>query len=202
MATGAQQGHANGRSKRQLLIDEATALFGEVGYRSTSLRDIAARCGISHPGILYHFPTKDLLLRAVLEHRDELDVRRFSLTTVHGVAALERMVEVVAHNVEVPGIIELYATLAAEASTPDHPAHEYFVERYARLRDGLTQAFVEVAGEGRLKPDLHPQDLAVQTVAVLDGLQIQWLLDRTSLDMPASLRRFFAMAVTDWPAAD
>ena len=202
MVTETQQGYANGRSKRQLLIDEATALFGEVGYRSTSLRDIAARCGISHPGVLYHFPTKDLLLRAVLEHRDELDVRRLSLTAVRGVAALERLVEGVTLNVQSPAIMELYATLAAEASTPDHPAHEFFVRRYARLREALTQTFIEVAQDGRLAPGLLPHDLAVQTVAVLDGLQVQWLLDRSSLDMTSALSRFFAMVVTDWPGVD
>ena len=46
-------------------------------------------------------------------------------------------------------------------------------------------------------PGLVPADLAVHTVAVLDGLQVQWLLDRRSVDMAASLRRFLAMVVVE-----
>ena len=51
-------GYAKGRAKLRDILDQATALFGEAGYRGTSLREIAARCGISHPGLLHHFPTK------------------------------------------------------------------------------------------------------------------------------------------------
>src|SRR4051794_13431713 len=71
-------GYAKGRAKRQDILDQATALFGEAGYRGTSLREIAARCGLSHPGLLHHFPTKESLLLAVLEHRDAEDQVRIS----------------------------------------------------------------------------------------------------------------------------
>jgi AcrR family transcriptional regulator len=182
-------------------VEEAAALFGEVGYRSASLREIAARCGISHPGLLHHFPSKELLLRAVLERRDEVDAERFVLAEGGGVQRLERLVQLIARNADVPGIVELYATLSAEASAPDHPAHGYFVQRYERTRAELAETFAAVRDEGRLAPGLDPAELAISTIAVADGLQVQWLLDRTSVDMAASLRRLLAMAVLGWPDA-
>ena len=57
-----------GDRRRTQIMDAAVKLFGEVGYRSTSLRDIATRVGITHPGLLYHFNSKEDLLLAVLAH--------------------------------------------------------------------------------------------------------------------------------------
>nr|MYU47886.1 TetR family transcriptional regulator [Streptomyces sp. SID7803] len=73
MTGGERRGYAKGRAKREEILDQAMAMFGEAGYRGASLRVIATRCGISHPGLLHHFPTKESLLLAVLEHRDAVD---------------------------------------------------------------------------------------------------------------------------------
>ena len=61
------RGYANGRARRQIILDEAATLFGEVGYRAASLREIATRVGISHPGLLHHFPTRAALMAGVVE---------------------------------------------------------------------------------------------------------------------------------------
>jgi predicted lipid carrier protein YhbT len=34
------------------------------------------------------------------------------------------------------------------------------------------------------------------TIAMMDGLQVQWLLDRSSVDMPTDLRTFLASLTT------
>jgi len=201
MTLDVPRGYAKGRAKRQQIVEEATALFGEVGYRSASLREIATRCGMSHPGLLHHFPSKELLLSAVLEHRDAVDAERYTLVEGSGAERLGRFLELVGHNAEVPGLVELFATLAAEASAPDHPAHDYFVERYERTRRSLTSVFEAVGAEGRLAPGTDPAHLAVATVALTDGLQVQWLLDRRSVDMAAALSRYFAAVVVDWDPA-
>ena len=59
--------YAGGLARRQKILDTTVALLGEVGYYGLSMRDIARRVGISHPGVIYHFPTKEALLAAVIE---------------------------------------------------------------------------------------------------------------------------------------
>ena len=182
------RGYARGRARRAEILDAAIALFGEVGYRSASLREIAQRVGISHPGLLHHFRSKEELLAAVLEHRDERDAERFHLAAAHGREALRGLVDLVASNAEHPGIVELYCVLSAEATGADHPAHGYFTARYARTRAMTRTAFEEVAREGGLRPGTDPAAAAARLIALMDGLQVQWLLDRGAVDMAAEVR--------------
>src|SRR4051812_17411260 len=165
-------GYAKGRAKRRDILDQASALFGEAGYRGTSLREIAARCGLSHPGLLHHFPTKESLLLAVLEHRDAEDQVRISEGRPSGAAALRRMVDLAARNADRRGIVELFTVLSAEATAADHPAHDWFVERYRGVVQELEIAYAEAGAAGDLRPGVDPATAARQLVALMDGLQI------------------------------
>ena len=49
------------------ILDAARSLFAERGYRATSMRQIAARVGITDPGLYYHFASKREILTALLD---------------------------------------------------------------------------------------------------------------------------------------
>jgi AcrR family transcriptional regulator len=189
-------GYAKGRAKRSEIVEAATALFGEVGYRSASLREIAARCGISHPGLLHHFASKELLLQAVLERRDQVDAQGIGLDESRGADTLARIVALVGRNAERRAIVELFATLSAESVAPDHPAHAYFVERYRNVVVILARAYTEAAEDGVLADGIDPEDAARELVALLDGLQVQWLLHPETTDMQRLVRAYIQRQLT------
>jgi AcrR family transcriptional regulator len=54
-------------SSREIIIDAAEAVVLENGARHMTLDAVAARAGVSKGGLLYHFPNKNELLRAMLE---------------------------------------------------------------------------------------------------------------------------------------
>jgi AcrR family transcriptional regulator len=176
-------GYAKGRATRREILEQATALFGETGYRGTSLREIASRCGLSHPGLLHHFPAKESLLLAVLQHRDEVDRAAIAADHPRGAALLRRMVDVAATNARRRGIVELFTVLSAEATSADHPAHDWFVTRYRRIVGELTVAYAEAAADGDLLAGIDPARAARELVALMDGLQIQWLLGDPEIDL-------------------
>lgn len=183
-----RRGYAKGRAKRVEILDQAMAMFGEVGYRGASLRVIATRCGISHPGLLHHFPTKGSLLLAVLEHRDEVDGEWFSVGEPKGVDCLRRLVDLAVLNAERRGIVELFSVLAAEATSAEHPAHAYFVERYRNLVLTTAVSYGEARDEGALREGIDPGEAAQQLIALMDGLQTQWLLSGCATDMAGVMR--------------
>jgi AcrR family transcriptional regulator len=185
MTVEAHRGYAKGRARRREILDQAMSLFGEVGYRAASLREIAARCGISHPGLLHHFPTKQSLLLAVLERRDEIDGERLLTGAAAATDTLRGLVDLVRLNAGRRPIVELFTTLSAEATTPGHPARAFFVERYHGTIRGVETAYRAAHRQGLLRPGIDPAAAARQLVALMDGLQIQWLLDDGGTDMAA-----------------
>ena len=191
-----QVGYAKGRAKRSEIVEAATALFGEVGYRSASLREIASRCGISHPGLLHHFASKELLLQAVLQHRDRVDAEGVGFAESRGADTFARLVAVVGRNTQRRAIVDLFATLSAEAGSPDHPAHAYFVERYRAVVELLARAYAEAGEDGALVAGIEPEDAARELVALMDGLQVQWLLEPAATDMQRLVRAHLERQLT------
>ena len=199
-STGRSGGYAKGRATREEILDAAMQLFGEVGYHTASLREVASRVGISHPGLLHHFPSKAALLAAVLERRDEVDGELFGTDDTER-DYFESLATIVERNASRPGIVELFATLSAEATSPDHPAHAYFQDRYRGVVTLMTTEFERRRSDGRLRAGVDPLTAARLTVAVMDGMQVQWLLTAdtpdTRPDMAATLRTHLSTLLTD-----
>lgn len=88
-------------------------------------------------------------------------------------------------NAEREGIVRLYAVLSAESVTDDHPAQDYFRDRYDGLRAFVADALCEAC---ELPADRAESagNAANAIIAVMDGLQVQWLLAPDSVDMAAS----------------
>ncbi|OYO25311.1 TetR family transcriptional regulator [Enemella dayhoffiae] len=192
-----ETGTKGGRRREQILA-AAVELFGEVGYRGTSLRDIAQRVGITHPGLLYHFHSKQELLSAVLERRDNTNDDVFHLKEQPSAREhVKRVLELAAHNATIPGMVELFATLSAESTDPDHPAHDYFTQRYRKIVGINQQIFDDLARDGELREGVDPALLGSSFTALMDGLQIQWLYDPSSVNMVEALRCYFNTYLKD-----
>lgn len=191
---GPSEGHSypKGRRTRAEIVRAALEAFSAGGYRNASMVQIAAQCGVSRAGLAHHFPTKEALLAAVLQERDRADVEMFldgADPSADGLDYLRRMLRVIEHNASTPGVVGLFATLSIEAADPNHPAHAYFAARYASLRRDLRLAFADLAARGMIRAGVDLTDLESDLIALIDGLQIQWLLDPPGVDMAARLRR-------------
>ncbi len=178
---------ARGIATKELILDTAMDMFRTSGFKATSVRDIAARSGITHPGLLYHFPTKEALLMAVLKRRDDVEREPVDFHRLDGRALLGHLVAGAAKNATERGIVELFANLSVEAAAPDHPAHDYFVGRYDSLRATLIEGLEELASVHALRQGVQPTIAAAHLIALMDGLQIQWLLD-PDMDMAGALQ--------------
>lgn len=189
-------GYLKGRIRREDIITTAVAVYAEAGYHGSSLREIARRVGITHAGLLYYFPTKESLLAAVLERRDAQDAERERLSVPPGREALAHLVALAEYNVRHPGIVDVYARLAAEAVAPDHPAHDYFERHYRLARAYAVDSFHVLAARGELRAGVDPELAGLNLVAVMDGLQVQWLSNGKAVDLVGALRFYLQDLLT------
>lgn len=165
-------------------------LISERGYRRTSLAAVAERAGLTQQGLLHHFPTKELLLVGVLEARDRWDLA--STAAAFGARRTDTLAQLVDYNATRPGLVQTYTVLAADSVTEGHPARAFFESRFRSVRAAMAEALRAEFGD-TLPGGLTPERAAPLLVAVMDGLQLQWLLDPEDVDMPTAFRDFLAL---------
>lgn len=171
--------YAKGVAKREEILRTALVVIAHNGYGRTSVRELADAVGLSQAGLLHYFTSKEELFAEILRERDQVDRRAYGTDAAH---VVETLVQVMRHNAEVPGLVQLYARLSSEATDPEHPAHDYFAARYANLRAEIADGIRAQQEAGDLVRHVDPEKLATVMLAVSDGLQTQWMLD-PGLDM-------------------
>ncbi|CAM5500593.1 TetR/AcrR family transcriptional regulator OS=Streptomyces alboniger OX=132473 GN=CP975_10750 PE=4 SV=1 [Streptomyces alboniger] len=172
--------------RRGEILRAALEVIAERGYRGASLGAVAERVGLTQQGLLHYFPTKEALLVAVLEARDQWDA------VPRGEWRLDLLGPLVEYNAMRPGIVQTFSALLGESVTDGHPARAFFTGRYEMVRGSFATVLRAEYGE-RLPSGLTPEAAAPLLVAVMDGLQYQWLLDPEAVDMPGAFRAFLAL---------
>lgn len=183
--------------RREDILKAALATFGSKGYKNGPLTEIAEQVDMTHAGILHHFGSKDQLLLEVLRYRDESDVAHLQGKHIPGGLELfEHLVKTAKLNMERPGIVQAYAVLSSESVTDDHPAREFFEVRYRTLRVEVADAFRAMCEDEGVADANAIEYGAAAILAVMDGLQVQWLLDPDAVELGAATE-FAIRAIVD-----
>lgn len=182
---------ARAEQRRAEIVAAARELFSHKGYRGTGLAEVAERVGLTLPGLLYHFPSKEILLQSVIAERDvESEELAHRLLEMGGEEAIRALIESARRNQRQPEIMRLFLVLVAENLEPSAPVHEHFKTRYRQLRAIFAAGLREGLEAGQIKPGLDPEMAAIQVIAMLDGLAIQWLLDPDEVDLAGVVEHF------------
>ncbi|WP_055564342.1 TetR/AcrR family transcriptional regulator [Streptomyces atriruber] len=177
---------ARSEERRAEILRAAFEVIAERGYRGASLGAVAERVGLTQQGLLHYFPTKEALLVAVLEARDQWDA------VPRGEWRLDLLGSLVEYNAMRPGIVQTFSALLGESVTHGHPARAFFTKRYEAVRENFAAVLRAEYGD-RLPGGLTPEAAAPLMVAAMDGLQYQWLLAPDAVDMPGAFRDFLRL---------
>ncbi|MGJ5894738.1 TetR/AcrR family transcriptional regulator [Streptomyces sp. V2] len=166
--------YATTPARRKQIVRAALAGFAEHGYERASLRDIAARAGVTHAALLRHFSGKEELLLAALALREADEEEAAARIMASGTAGPAVLGAVLADEFANPDYQRNWLSLALAATNPDHPAHEYFLSRRERMRTRFRSSTLRTAHDST---DLTADEKVVMVLAMLDGLRVQALLD-------------------------
>lgn len=162
---------------RERIVAAAASLFYAQGIRAVSVDAVAEKAGVTKRTLYYHFTSKDDLVAAYLEARDQPNLalfRRWFDEAEGGIAAKVRAIFLnLARSARHPkwkgcGFLRTSAELA---NLPGHPAIRIGARHKKRFEEWLRQAF-EVEGIATAA------SLARQVVLLLDGSFAVVLLHR------------------------
>lgn len=187
--------YAKGIAKRREIIDVTLDIVARRGWRQTSNAEIASRVGLSQAGLVHYYGTREELAIAVLQSKDQYDRQTFFDPN----PTFEGFIDVITHNTTVPGLVQLYVECASEATIDGHAAREFFERRVDHIRALFAKIIENGQSSGDVGPDVDVPVTSSILMAAADGLQLQWLLDR-SVDMAAQLRLMWdGICSHSWP---
>lgn len=158
--------YRRGEAARNQLVDVATELFRARGINRVGVDEVVAESGIAKSTLYRWFPTKDDLVVAFLDRRDEMFWEQWDKVASKRPDAREqllaqlRWISAYLDRDDVRGCPFLNTT--AEVADPADRIRTRCAEHKRQLRDRLRQLC------GRLGTD-HPDQLADQLLLIIDG---------------------------------
>jgi AcrR family transcriptional regulator len=171
-----------GVARRQLIIETATRLIARNGSRGTTLAQIAHESGVSQPGLIYYFATKDELLNAALDERDGVEEAALRPADGEGLNFLETIVASVDAWQASPDAVGMHTVLVAENVGQDGALRPRLTERYTATVERFAALLVEAQKQGAVRRDVDVRNKAREIIAFINGLETAWLLNP---DIPA-----------------
>lgn len=173
------------QTQRERILDITLDLMAERGASATSMRALASACGLNVAALYHYFPSKEALLRAVIEERRygaqlaDMPIPDLRLPAPERLAQL-----VLAMWDGALAEAKIWRLLLSEALHGDPTARDVGGELRATLEEALADALA------RLVPEIAvPADVAARTVT---GTLFALLLEATLVDpdaMAAHARR-------------
>jgi AcrR family transcriptional regulator len=175
---------ARGIARKEKIVAVATRFLARNGARGTTLGEIAAEAGVSQAGLLYHFPTKEELLHAVLDSRDDFeDALLWRKGPDPGLEIFGIVADIVGSWSEHPEIVGLVAVLVAENVGDDGALRPRLASKYQLTVDRIASTLSAGQQRGEIRADVDAREKAIEILAFLSGLELAWLV---SPDIPAA----------------
>jgi TetR/AcrR family transcriptional regulator len=158
-----RQRHRAPEAVRTSILDAALQLFADRGFAETSLRDISAASGVSHPLILHHFGSKEELYAAVKRRVVEGYAQRFpaaARTLNRPLSLRAEMKRIMTYLGENELALKLCARTRVDGDHQVWPGEP-------DLMDLLRQRLITAQAAGQIRTDLDAWQLSIMIVGVI-----------------------------------
>jgi AcrR family transcriptional regulator len=157
--------------RRPQILAAAAEVIAERGVAATRIADVAERCGVSPPAVLYWFDSKEKLLAEALTADDDRFYEELGERLAGEATPRERMValiEAAAADADFALWMELWTWALRDADL--RAARERFDRRWRATIEAIVADGI-VADE--FGADVDPAQAALAIAALIDGLTVQ-----------------------------
>jgi TetR/AcrR family transcriptional regulator, transcriptional repressor for nem operon len=180
-----------GRETRQRIVAAAAELMFDNGVAETTLEDIRAAAGVSGSQVYHYFEDKQALVRAVIDFQtdavlDAQDEHLDRLDTMAGLRAWRDFLVEHQRRLGCRGGCPVGA-LGAEVAETDAAARLAAARGLRRWEGRIRDGFQAMHARGDLPPGADPDDLALATLAALQGGLLLTQLQRDTRPLEVAL---------------
>lgn len=178
---------------RKRIVEAASKLFYGEGIRAVSVDAVAEKAGVTKRTLYYHFESKDELVAAYLEARDQPNLKLMAGWFDKAEGGLPQKIEAIFQNLARSARHPRWKgcgflrTAAELANLPGHPA----IRIGARHKAGFERWLADECGKQGVSA---PDELARQVVLLMDGAFSVMLVHRDPAYVEAAGRAAAALA--------
>src|ERR1700753_1459226 len=192
--TGAPAGRPltrRGRETRQRIVAAAAALMCDNGVADTTLEDIRAAAGVSGSQVYHYFEDKQALVRAVIDYQVDsvLDAQGAHLDRLDTMAGLRAWRDFLVEHQRRLGCRGgcPIGALGAEVAETDAAARVAAARGLRRWEGRIRGGLQAMHARGDLPAGTDPEQLALATLAALQGGLLMAQLERDTRPLEAAL---------------
>jgi AcrR family transcriptional regulator len=177
-------------------VEEAAALIHERGVASTSLEDVKVAAEVSGSQMYHYFPDKNELVQAVISYQADAIVKRqqHALGSSNGVEAWRKMVMTAAKRTKAKGGCQL-GSLVGQLAENDPDARALIAAGFDQWAAAISDGLRSLHADGKLPPDIDPDDLATTLLATLQGGLLLAQAQRNIRPFETAVNTLLALAI-------
>lgn len=194
------------RPGKAAIMRAAVEVMGEDGYEGASIRDMAARAGVSVAALYYHFPSKLDLLRQFLEEAYDVTLARLDRRLRAADPAPPAQLDEIVGTLIASHLHDEWAQLASNVAFREHtrllPADRRVIDKKRRR---LLRLVEDVIARGVASGDFtvdEPREAARAIIILTTSLVEPYREMRRSMHGVIALYQGFARAIACTPSAD
>ncbi len=182
--------------KKDQIIGAAVQVFAKKGFAKTTINDIAHAAGIGKGTVYEYFSNKEEIINQSFRYfmrAMELDFQEILIQEITGKEKLIRILEGFSQlmNSEILELVELMLDFWAEGIKTKNSQGILMEEMnrfYHSYREILADVIIEGMGDGSFRKNINPRSVASMIIGTLDGVFVQWILDKKSIDYQEMVR--------------
>jgi len=189
---------ARARDRQQRILEAAADVFAQRGYGDAAVEEIATSAGTSKGGLYFHFPGKEALLMALLDHTGSLLMGRVQAAMEEQEAPVDKAAAALLTMLRTLGKHRSLARIfAMEALGAGPKLNRRIMELHQSFETVIEEQLDDAIAAGAIEP-LDTRVTAQAWVGILNAVLTRWLLDPQAGPLDAlfpTLRRLLLQSI-------
>jgi TetR/AcrR family transcriptional regulator, transcriptional repressor for nem operon len=198
MSSGRPRLTRKGAATRARIVDAAAGLIFQQGVARTTVEEVRDGAGVSSSQLYHYFDDKPALVRAVIERQADRMIgtqERFDLSSLDGLREWRDFVVDHTRNTGGHGGCPI-GSIGSELAETEPEARAMVAASFKRWEASIMAGLLRMHALGRLAPEADPHQLALATLAALQGGLLLAKVQRDPEPLAAALDAMIALIAT------